>query len=377
MNGNALFQRGWAALLAVLALVASNAAQAQGVPIKALGRFDGWRDNALIGYGIVTGLSGSGDTRRNEITRQALRSVLSRLGTAVSDDQINSRNVAVVIVTATLPASANPGDRIDAVVSSVGDARSLAGGTLLMTPLIGPDQHPYALAQGSLTVGGYDFEANLNRQQRNYPTSAVLPGGATVENAVDASILKGDGHLSFLLTEPSFTTAQRIADAINSTLGFGIAEVRNADEVRIRFGKPHDQLAAFVSEIENVGVEPAASSRIVINERTGTVVAGADVRISSAVISQGDLKVTVTSENYASQPSFIGGFASDVSSLIVTNTKLEVDQGGQDAVLTFPNTSVGALVQGLSKARVDTRRTISILQALKDAGALHAEILVQ
>ena len=370
-------KRLWAAAFAVLALLGGEAALAQDVPLKNLGRFEGWRDNALIGYGLVTGLAGSGDTRRNEVTRQALRTVLSRLGTAVGEEQINSRNVAVVIVTATLPASANPGDRIDAVVSSVGDARSLAGGTLLMTPLLGPDQRPYALAQGSLTVGGYDFEANLNRQQRNYPTSAVLPGGATIESAVDASILKGDGNLSFLLAEPSFTTAQRIASAIDAAVGHGVAEVRNADEVTIRFNRPRSQLATFVSEIENIGVRPDASTRIVINERTGTVVAGSDVRISSAVISQGDIKVTVTSENYASQPSFIGGFASDISSLIVTNTKLEVDQGSKDAVLTFPSTTVGSLVQGLAKARVDTRRMIGILQALKAAGALHAEILVQ
>ena len=365
------------ALAALISVASSQAALAQGVPLKGLGRFDGWRDNALIGYGIVTGLAGSGDTRRNEVTRQALRNVLSRLGTAVSEEQINSRNVAVVIVTATLPASANPGDRIDAIVSSIGDARSLAGGTLLMTPLMGPNQRPYALAQGALTVGGYDFEANLNRQQRNYPTSAVLPGGATIESAVDASILKPDGTLSFLLTEPSFTTAQRIADAINAADGAGIAEVRNADEIVIRFGDTGSGLANFVSRIENLYVEPSLASRIVINERTGTVVAGSNVRISSAVISQGDIKVTVTSENYASQPSFIGGFASDVSSLIVTNTTLEVDQGAKDAVVTFPNTTVGSLVQGLSKARVDTRRMIGILQALKAAGALHAEILVQ
>lgn len=364
-------------LCALLALTAPLVMQAQTVPLKSLGRFDGWRDNALIGYGLVTGLAGSGDTRRNEVTRQALRNVLSRLGTVVTEDQINSRNVAVVIVTATLPASANPGDRIDAIVSSVGDARSLAGGTLLMTPLMGPNQRPYALAQGSLTVGGYDFESNLNRQQRNYPTSAVLPGGATVESAVEASILKADGNLSFLLKEPSFTTAQRIAQAIEGAAGYGTAEVRNADEVVIHFNRAPAQLAMFVADIENIGVRPDSSARIVINERTGTVVAGSEVQISSAVISQGDIKVTVASENYASQPSFIGGFASDVSSMIVTNTKLEVDQGGKDAVLTFPHTTVGSLVQGLSKARVDTRRTISILQALKAAGALHADILVQ
>lgn len=350
---------------------------AQQVPLKGLGRFDGWRDNALIGYGIVTGLAGSGDTRRNEVTRLALRNVLSRLGTAISEDQINSRNVAVVIVTATLPASANPGDRIDAVVSSIGDARSLAGGTLLMTPLLGPDQRPYALAQGSLTAGGHDFEANLNRQQRNYPTSAVLPGGATVETAVDATILKANGMVSFVLAEPSFTTAQRISDAINGSFGGGIASVGNADEIVIRYDPASGALAAFLSRIENIAVQPDIDPRIVINERTGTVVAGAEVRISGVVISQGDIKVTITSENYASQPSFIGGFASDVSSLIVTNTRLEVEQGANDAVMSFPNTTVGALVEGLARAKVDTRRMISILQAIKAAGALHADILVQ
>ena len=163
--------------LALATFIPSTAALAQAVPLKGVGRFDGWRDNALIGYGLVTGLAGTGDTRRSEVTRQALRNVLSRLGTSVTEDQINSRNVAVVIVTATLPPSANSGDRIDAVVSSIGDARSLAGGTLLMTPLLGPNQQPYALAQGSLTVGGYSFEASLERQQRNYPTTGVLPDG--------------------------------------------------------------------------------------------------------------------------------------------------------------------------------------------------------
>jgi flagellar P-ring protein precursor FlgI len=369
-----LFLRLIALLLA--ALPAAQAA-AQQVPLKAMGRFDGWRDNALIGYGIVTGLAGSGDTRRNEVTRQALRNVLSRLGTTVSDEQINSRNVAVVIVTATLPASANMGDRIDAVVSSIGDARSLAGGTLLMTPLLGPDQRTYALAQGSLTAGGYDFEANLNRQQRNYPTSAVLPAGATVEAPVDAAILSDTGYVSFLLADPSFTSAQRVSEAINASFGRGIAQVRNADEVLIRYDQAPARLAQFLAQIENIAVEPDVDPRIVINERTGTVVAGADVRISSVVVSQGDIKVTITSENYASQPSFIAGFASDVSSLIVTNTKLDVDEGSNDAAMSFPNTTVGSLVQGLAQAKVDTRRMISILQAIKAAGALHADIIVQ
>lgn len=371
--------RRWALYFGLFLMLAlpQAAMAAEEVPLKALGRFGGWRQNALIGYGLVTGLAGSGDTRRSEVTRQALRNVLARLGTTVTEEQINSRNVAVVIVTATLPASANPGDRIDINISSIGDARSLAGGTLLMTPLLGPDQRPYALAQGPLTVGGFDFEANANRQQRNYPTSGSISGGATIETAVDSAVLNEQGEISFLLSDPSFTTADRIASRINLALGGSIAEVRNADEVTIRFGGDRRQLAQFLSSIEGLSVTPDKPQRIVINERTGTIVAGGDVRISSVVVSQGDIKVAVTTENYASQPSFIGGFASDVQSLIVTNTKLEVDQGGNDQVLAFPDTSVGALVQGLARARVDTRRTISILQAMKAAGALHADIIVQ
>ena len=363
------------ALLASLLLV-PVAASAQRVPLKAVGRFEGWRENALIGYGLVTGLAGSGDTRRNAVTRQALRNVLSRLGTSITEEQISSRNVAVVIVTAKLPASANVGDRIDAVVSSVGDARSLAGGTLLMTPLLGPDQRPYALAQGQIVAGGHHFESELNQNQRNHPTSAVLQGGATVETPVDANVVRGDGDIAFLLSEPSFSAAQHIAEAINGRFGAGTAAVRNADEVRIRVPADPGRLAAHLAELESLSVEPQRAPRVVINERTGTVVAGGDVMISSVVIAQGDVKVTVTADREASQPSFIGGFASDVRSLVVTNTRLDVEED-RDAVVQFPNTSVADLVLGLSRARVNTRRTIGILQAMKTAGALHADIIVQ
>ena len=368
-----------AAALAALPPIAA----ADTVPLAGLGRFQGWRENALIGYGIVTGLAGSGDTRRSEVTRQALRNVLGRLGTTVTDDQISSRNVAVVIVTATLPASANVGDKLTVTVSSIGDARSLAGGTLLMTPLLGPDQHVYALAQGALVAGGYSFESDLNRQQRNYPTTALLENGATVEAAVDAQLLQPDGSVGFLLREPSFAGAQRIAEAVNRGLG-PIASVRNADEVRIRFDGAPAQFAAFMSRLETLPVEPARQPRVVINERTGTIVAGGDVRISSVVIAQGARQVTLPGGRTASQPGFVGGFASDLpqgggaaTSLVVANTKLTVEDRKRDTVVSFPNTTVGDLVLGLSRAKVDTRGIISVLQAIKAAGALHAEILVQ
>ncbi len=268
------------------------------------------------------------------------------------------------------------GDKVDAAVSSIGDARSLAGGTLIMTPLLGPDQRPYALAQGQLLTGGYNFESNLNAQQRNYPTSAILQGGATIETAVDAQVLGNDGELGFLLGEPGFATADRVASAINAQVGGGTAWVKNADEVRIRFAGDRAALAGFIARLEAVRVDPARAARVVINERTGTVVAGGDVLVSSVVIAQGDIKVTITTRNDASQPGFIGGFASDVRSLIVTNTRLEVEQGAADATFRFPNTTVGDLVQGLARAKVDTRRTIGILQAMKSAGALHADIIV-
>lgn len=358
-------------------LVVPTAALAQQVPLKGLGHFGGWRENSLIGYGIVTGLAGSGDTRRSEVTRLALRNVLIRLGTAVTEDQISSRNVAVVMVTAVLPPSANVGDRIDATVSSIGDARSLAGGTLIMTPMLGPDQRTYALAQGPLLVGGYHFDSNLNQQQRNYPTTATLQGGATIETAVELSLVTGDGELAFMLKNPSFSTAQRIAERISDRMGDKIAWAKGADEVRIRFAGAPAEVAGFVARLENLMVEPDTMPRIVINERTGTVVAGGGAMISSVSIAQGDIKVTITQQNIASQPDFYSGFASDVSSLIVTNTRLEVDQGSADRAFTFPNTSVADLFRALSRARVDTRRMISILQAIRAAGALHAEIIVQ
>lgn len=368
--------RGYSLCIAALLLSIHGPVRAQSVPLKAIGHFGGWRQNALVGYGIVTGLAGSGDTRRNAVTRQTLRNVLTRLGITVADEDISSRNVAVVMVTAVLPSSANVGDRIDAVISSIGDARSLAGGTLIMTPLLGPDARPYALAQGPLLAGGYSFDSNLNQQQRNFPTTAILQSGATIETAVDAQVLQKDGSISFLLADPDFTTADRIAAAINLELGQGVAWAKGADEVRVRFAGDPSTLTGFLARLESIHVDPDRPARVVINERTGTVVAGGDVTISSVVIAQGDIKVTVTADRQASQPGFISGFAGDVRSLVVTNTKLDVEQGKGDATIRMPNTTVADLVLSLSRAHVDTRRMISILQAIKSAGALHADIIV-
>ena len=364
-------------LIFALTLLPKPGAYASEVPLESLGRFEGWRENALIGYGIVVGLAGSGDSARSSVTRQALSNVYSRLGATVTEDDIAGRNVAVVIVSARLPASANVGDEISVTVASAGDARSLAGGVLLMTPLLGPDGQPYALAQGPLLVGGFSFDADLNLSQRNHPTTGRIEGGATVERAVQANLLNADGELVFYLSDPAHGTAARTARAINEAFQVELAVARGADAVHIRYPYDRSQLTEFVARVESLSVEPARPPRVVINERTGTVVAGGDVTISSVVIAQDDIRVTVTSDTFASQPAFIGGFASDVSSLLVTNTELEVRTGDDSVVATFDNTTIADLVQGLAEANVDTRRTISILQAMKTAGALNAEIIVQ
>lgn len=365
-----------ALVLFSFACLAAAGARAEDVRVKDLGRFLGWRENALVGYGLVTGLAGSGDSPRSDITRQALRNVLSRLGANVSENQIQSRNVAAVIVTATLPPTANVGDRIDANVSSIGDARSLVGGTLLMTPLLGPDQRPYGLAQGTLVVGGYRFDANMNREQENYPAAGVLPGGATVETSVSADLVSNH-QLTFILKDADATTAERVAMGINAAVAPGIASVRDAGAVAIQVEPEDRDIYSLISRVENVSVTPDSLARVVINERSGTVVSGGGVRISSVVVSKGDIRVSVSVENEAGDLGGLGyGGGRWGRGLIVTNTKLAVTKPS-DAVISFPDTSVADLVEGLSRAHVDTRGVISVLQAIKAAGALHADLVVQ
>ncbi|MEQ1540710.1 MAG: flagellar basal body P-ring protein FlgI [Novosphingobium sp.] len=355
----------------------AHQALAQQVPVRALGRFDGWRENALVGYGIVTGLAGSGDSRNSAVTRQALRNVLSRLGTVVGEQDISSRNVAIVIVTANLPASANVGDKIDVTVSSIGDARSIAGGTLLLTSLEGPDRQAYALAQGPLIVGGYQFDENQNVAQRNHPTTGRVIGGASIERPVDARLVNTEGEIAFLLAQPNFETAQGIADAIDRRFGPGTARVKNADRVSIRAPDNRQTLPGFAATIEALEVRPARLYRVVMNERTGTIVAGGDVMISPVAMSQGDLRVTVETRNEGSQPYYTSSLANDVASLTITNTRIKVDGGNDDATIRMGAATIGDLIQALNTLHVGTRRTISILQALKSSGALHAELVIE
>jgi flagellar P-ring protein precursor FlgI len=347
------------------------------VRLKDLGRFLGRRDNMLVGYGIVTGLSGSGDAPRNQATRQAMQNLLSQFDLVVPVEQIQSRNVAMVMITATLPATANIGDKIDVNVTSTGDARSIAGGTLIMSPLRGPDKRVYALAQGPVTVGGFRFDGNGNLRQKNHPTVGVVSEGGTVEVPVRADLIADNGHLDYILKNADAVTSERIAARINESMGSGAATSLDPETVRIRAPQNPGRLNAFVASIEGLSVIPDVASRVIINERTGTIAAGGDTRISPITISHGDLRVSIDTEYTASQPNFIGIADDSVRSLIVGNSRLGVEEGDQHVAMSYKQTTVAELVASLAKARVNTRDVISILQAIKAAGALHADLVVQ
>ena len=335
----------------------------------------GWRDNALTGYGLVTGLAGTGDSSRNKATRQSIANMLSRYELNIAADDVQSRNVAAVMITASLPPFARPGDVLDVTVTSIGDARSLVGGSLMLAPLKAANGGVYALAQGSLAVGGYKYDLNGNVVQKNHPTVAAVPGGATVELGVPRPVPGAMETVTFVLSDPDYTTASRVALAINSALGGNVAEARDASgiEVRVPEGR-RSKLADYITAIENVTVEPDRRARVVINERTGTVVAGGDVRISKVAISHGDLKVSIVTDNSVSQAqSFAGGG----QTLRVSNSRVEVDERGETGYVAANNNTVAELVQALTRIKTNSRDIISILRAVKGAGALHAELIIQ
>jgi flagellar P-ring protein precursor FlgI len=344
--------------------------------VKDLGKVQGWRDNVLVGTGIVTGLAGTGDSPGNRATRQALSNVLSQFNLTVPPEQVSSRNVAVVMVSAALPAFAREGDTLDVTVSSSGDARSLLGGNLLLTALRGPDGRIYALAQGALSVGGHRYDANGNVVQKNHPTAGAVPNGATVEVAM-AGRGPAPSQVTFVLTEPDYTTASRVVAAVNAQLGAGVARARDASGVEIDIpAELRGEVVGFLARVENVSVEPDRRARVVINERTGTVVAGGDVRISRVAISHGDLKISIATHNSVSQPTVVGRGGPGVVTALVTNTQVNVEEPVGVGFLSGAGT-VSDLVQSLARMKTSTRDIISILRAVKAAGALHGELVVQ
>jgi flagellar P-ring protein precursor FlgI len=366
------------ALAFALALLAAPVhAQADFTRVKDLGKVQGWRDNALVGYGIVTGLAGTGDSPGNRVTRQALANVYAQFNLTIPSEQVQSRNVAIVMVSASMSPFARSGDTLDVTVTSAGDARSLLGGSLLLTPLKGADGEVHALAQGALTVGGYRYDANGNVVQKNHPNLGAIPGGATVELGVESKVMRPNGSVTFVLAEPDYTTASRVARAINSQFRADLARPRDASGIDIDVpAADRARLVDFLAKVENVAVEPDRRAKVVINERTGTLVSGGDVRISSVSISHGDLKLSIASQTSVSQPLVIGRPGDGVQTALVTNTQIDVEEP-RGAGYVKAQTTVADLVQSLSRMKIGTRDMISILRAVKAAGALHGELVVQ
>lgn len=364
----------------VLAFAAGSMhVQAQPVRVKDLGKISSSRESGLLGYGLVTGLAGTGDSARNKATRQSIANMLSRFDLAIASDDIQSRNVAAVMVTASLATYARPGDTLDVTVTSIGDARSLVGGSLLLAPLKGPDGRVYALAQGPLTVGGYRYDANNNLVQKNHPTVGLISNGASVEVGMSAPGERPNVEsLTFVLHDADFTTAGRIADAINEMAGAGTAEVRDAAGIEIRIpASSRNQVPGFMRRLEALSVQPDRHARVVVNERTGTIVTGGDVRIAKVAVSYGNLTVTVAAETSVSQPLLVRQTGPDVRTQVVTNSKLTVDDSTGAKFVPAGGTTVADLVQALTTLKTNTRDTIAILQAIKAAGALHADLIVQ
>ena len=352
-------------------------ADAEPIRIKDMGKIEGWRENALVGYGLVTGLAGTGDSTRNKTTRQSIANMLSRFDISVGADDVQSRNVAAVMVTASLSPFARPGDTLDVTVTSVGDARSLVGGSLIMAPLKGPDGKVYALAQGAVSVGGYKYDMNGNMIQKNHPTVGSIPDGATIEAGIDNKDIGARDVVTFVLSEPDYTTASRVTGAINAAFG-AIAETRDASGIAIRVPESRRaRLADFLAAVENVRVEPDRRAKVVINERTGTVVAGGDVRIDKVAISHGDLKVSIVTDNTVSQPLLVRQTGPDVRTIVTANSRVNATEGSETGFVAATNNTVADLVHALARIKTNTRDIISVLRAVKAAGALHADLVVQ
>lgn len=358
-------------LACLLAAPALGPAQAQ-VRLKDITTIEGVRGNQLVGYGLVIGLQGTGDQLRNTpFTQQSLTAMLERMGINVADARVQTRNTAAVIVTATLPPFARQGTPIDVQVSSLGDSRSLNGGTLIVTPLLGADGEVYAVAQGPVVVGGFAAAGQAQSISSGVTTQGRVPGGGLVEREVPLTLRNVD-RIRLALRAPDFTTANRIEEVLNARFGPGSATALDLATVEVRVPAGfRDRLPALVAQMEGLSVRPETSARVVVDERTGTIVVGAQVRVDPVAITHGNLVIRVTESPVASQP----GPFSNGETVVLPRTQVEVDdqRGRRLAVLPRANT-LQALVDGLNALGLAPRDLISVLNALKASGALHAEL---
>jgi flagellar P-ring protein precursor FlgI len=362
-------RRALAAAVALAVLGAPLAARA--TRVKELADVVGVRENALYGYGLVVGLAGTGDTERVLFTSQSVAGMLGRLGIRIDPRDVRSRNVAAVMVTARLPPFARPGGRLDVSVASMGNARSIAGGVLLVTPLTGGDGKVYAVAQGPVNVGGYEAGTSSASIRKNTPTSGRVPGGATVERFVEHEI--GSGPVVLALHRPDLTTASRIAAAVNGKLGAGTARAKDPAGVELAVPEARkDDLVGFLAEVEALDVEADGRARVVVSERTGTVVAGEGVRIRPVAVAHGGLSVRVQRQPFVSQPAPFG----QGQTVSGTADRAGAEEASAGAVALPATATVEDLAKALNLLGASPRDLVAILQAVKAAGALDAEIEV-
>jgi flagellar P-ring protein precursor FlgI len=364
-------------VLAVLALFCALAGSGSAaVRVKDIASLQGVRDNQLVGYGLVVGLQNTGDTLRNSLfTEQSLQSMLDRMGINVRDMRLRTRNVAAVMVTAELPPFAQPGSRIDVTVSALGDAKSLLGGTLVLTTLAGVDGQTYALAQGQVTISGFAASGAAETLTQNVATAGHIPNGAIIEREVPGT-LNTIGPLVLVLKNPDFNTAVRITDTINSfsRRRYGGAVAREQDQRSVTLTKPAKVgTARFIAEIGSLLVEPDTPAKVVIDARSGTVVVGHDVRISTVAVTHGNLTVRVSEYPEVSQPE---PFSYRGRTVVVPRTEIEASEDGGGLAI-IGGASLISLVNGLNQIGLKPTGVIAILQAIKAAGALHAELVVQ
>jgi len=341
------------------------------VRLKDVAHVQGARDNQLLGYGIAVGLNGTGDT--SEAASGIIRNFLERMNVSVSADDLDAKNVALVTVTATLPAFVRPGTRIDCLVSSLADAKSLQGGVLLQTPLLGSDRRAYAVAQGPLSTGGFSAGGAAASVQKGHPTVGMIPNGALIERAVPAT-LAADGTLTVCLREPDFTTAARLATAINERFPDAARPV-DGGTVRVAIPAKHrgaDALVPFIARLEETTVRPDAPARVIINERTGTIVSGAHVRIAQVAIAHGSLVFITKESAQVSQPAPLSGGATTV----VPDTDIEVREPDRSFAVIEETLTVGDVARALNALGVKPNDIVAIFQAIKRAGALPAELVI-
>ena len=366
----------WAAAALAIAMSLASAFQATAASrIKDIASLQSARQNQLIGYGLVIGLQGTGDSLRGSpFTEQSLRAMLENLGIATEGESARANNVAAVIVTADLPPFASIGSRIDVSVSSLGDATSLRGGILVMTPLSAADGDIYAVSQGSVVVSGFTAEGDAQTLTSGVTTTGRVPGGAIIEREIPMRFSE-TGHLTFQLRNPDFSTAVSVADAINRHTGkrYGGMLASANDSTTVSVARPKNvALPRFVAEIERLMVETDAPARVVVNERTGTIVMGHDVRISKVAVSHGTLTIRVNETPIISQPL---PFSDGVTAVEPLTDITAMTEGGQVAILNGPN--LQTLVAGLNSIGVRPDGIIAILQGIKSAGALQAELVLQ